>query len=140
MPVLRKSISWMAAALALTALGAGYGYAQDSTVVERSKNSFERLDANKDGSVSLLEYRAARLITFVRMDMSGNERLSLEEYRDYSAAPPNSAPAREAFFPKIDTNKNKSISVKEWNEINLRRFKKWDTDGNKKVSAEEFTR
>jgi Ca2+-binding EF-hand superfamily protein len=88
-----KATNYLATAVAigLTMMGSALCHAQDA---DKRKAQFERLDADKNGSISLEEFKAKSKTPetadkkFARLDTDKNGSLSLEEW----TTPPKKAP------------------------------------------------
>jgi Ca2+-binding EF-hand superfamily protein len=88
-----KATNYLATAVAigLTMMGSALCHAQDA---DKKKTQFERLDADKNGSISLEEFKAKSKTPetadkkFARIDTDKNGSLSLEEW----TTPPKKAP------------------------------------------------
>jgi Ca2+-binding EF-hand superfamily protein len=96
--------------------------------------SFERIDKDRNGSISLNELDAARLEAFQQMDTNGDGRLSRAEI---VAARGDAAAAR---FTEIDLNKDSFVSRPEFLAAGRAIFRAADADTDGKLTFEEFAR
>ena len=86
-----KKTTTLATVVAITLMGSAVCHAQDSA---KSKQ-FEKLDADKNGAVSLEEFKA-------------------------KSKTPDTADAK---FAKIDADKNGSVSLEEWSAVGAKKPK-----------------
>jgi Ca2+-binding EF-hand superfamily protein len=81
----------LATIVAITLMGSAVCHAQDSAKAKQ----FEKIDADKNGSISLEEYKA-------------------------KSKTPDTADAK---FAKLDTDKNGSVSLEEWSAVGAKKPK-----------------
>jgi Ca2+-binding EF-hand superfamily protein len=83
-----------------------------ATLAQRQKDEFDKLDANRDGSLSLAEYRAGTVVSA-------------------------KAGAADSRIAQLDTNKDGAISLAEFRAATLAQFDKLDKDRNGVLSPQE---
>lgn len=98
------------------------------------RSAFDRIDRDRDGAITLAELDAARLGVFQQMDANGDGRLTREEI---VAARGELAAAR---FGELDKDKDGFVSRREYLEAGRVDFRAADTNGDGKLSFEEFAR
>jgi len=86
-----KKTTTLATVVAITLMGSAVCHAQDSAKAKQ----FEKLDADKNGAVSLEEFKA-------------------------KSKTPDTADAK---FAKIDADKNGSVSLEEWSAVGAKKPK-----------------
>ncbi len=85
------------------------------------------------------EYTVYRVASFNRMDGDKDGELTLEEFRDRGRQPSQRrADRRTNTFERIDQNGNNKMERDEWDGYADRRFDRMDTDKNREVSFPEF--
>jgi Ca2+-binding EF-hand superfamily protein len=96
--------------------------------------AFERIDSDRNGSISPNELDAARLEAFQQTDTNGDGRLSRQEI---VAARGDVAADR---FTELDTNRDGFVSRPEFLAAGRAIFRAADTNNDAKLSFEEFAR
>ena len=99
---------------------------------------FERIDANKDGAVSLEEFETARRRDFDRRDANRDGFLSRDEFIHLRGADADMARLRERRFAQIDANRDGRISREEYLAHGRRQFAFLDRDRNGRITRAEF--
>jgi len=96
---------------------------------------FSEQDADGDDRVTLLEARAAALVSFERFDGNADGQVTMSEARE--AALPWREGRMESRFVSLDRDQDRGLSV--W-EIHLppRRFVAADRDGDRRISRAEL--
>lgn len=87
--------------------------------------NFDRLDANKDGKISLAEYESFMQSAFTRLDKDGNGVITIDEAAGVLT------PEQ---FQKIDANSNQKIDLEEFMLVVMADFKQQDRDGDQHLS------
>ena len=134
-----------ATALAFAALvlpGAQAADAADGkTGTSKSRASyFDRIDADKDGAVTLEEVTAAHSARLAKIDADGNGAVSRDEFMASGKASGKAkASERKAkYFDRLDADKDGTISGEEWHAVAQTRFAALDADKDGKVTKEEL--
>ena len=151
----RSWSTWLVAAAVCLLLGGNVDAQQKKSDKrkERSKTArltaegrFSRLDANKDGSLSLTEFRAVKRrqaaatvdAVFLAKDRNRDNKLSLAEYRN--------VPFEEIAII-CDTNKDGAVTLKEFMAVRKgksasataeKMFRMRDRDGDGRLTAADF--
>lgn len=132
-PIVVTSV--LAAALAIGA--AGMAMAKEGAA-GKERPTFEMLDSNGDGQITMEEMQARRAVRFEQNDTDGDGKLSKAELE--AAAAEQSKKRVERMFNRMDANDDGFI---EQSEMQPRRspsrmFDRIDTDQSGGISAEEF--
>lgn len=117
---------------------------------------FEKLDANKDGKVTLAEAKAAEQTRFASIDTNKDGRLTTEELEAHHAAMRSAHPGRgnahdergdkrgqrhgERFFKKVDANADGAIDAGESAAMAQKMFARMDDDGDGVLTKDELGR
>jgi Ca2+-binding EF-hand superfamily protein len=121
----------------------------------RAQMAFERMDTNKDGKISLDEWKAAHPndqnaeAQFKKLDANGDGFLTKEEFQaaaqqSKKMMQEKAKQQEEARFNAMDTDKDGKVSLDEWKAAHPRdrkaeaQFKKLDTNGDGFVTKEEL--
>lgn len=112
---------------------------------------FEKIDANKDGKVTLAEAKAAEKTRFAAIDTNKDGRLTTQELAAHRAAKhgdktPNPERAKKhkghgaKFFAKLDTNGDGAIDASESAAKAEKMFARMDDNGDGVVTKDEIGR
>ena len=104
----------------------------------QSLADFERIDANKDGAVSLEEFEAARRRDFELLDVGKDGLLSRQEFISQRGADPTLARLRERRFQEIDADRDGRVSRNEYLAYGRRQFVVLDRDRDGRITRAEF--
>jgi Ca2+-binding EF-hand superfamily protein len=129
----RSTAALRAIAAALVLVAAGTTTARAQTLAD-----FERIDADKDGAVSLAEFDAARRRDFDLLDADRNGALSRAEFIRQRGADPRLAPLRERRFQDMDANRDGRVSRDEYLAYGRRQFALLDRNRDGRISRAEF--
>ncbi len=146
-----KRLTWLIAMIA----GAAAAIAQDTTPAQKPVGApgggrmpfmvtFDEMDANKDGKLTLDEFRAAQEKMadqrFGRLDKNGDGAITKDELPPFMQR--EGSTNGPSFFSKLDKDGDGKISKEEFagggKEMVEQRFKMLDKDGDGVVTKEEF--
>jgi Ca2+-binding EF-hand superfamily protein len=99
---------------------------------------FDRIDADRDGSISRAEFDAMTARRFARIDADGDGTISLDEMLAWHGL--RHEDRVRARFARLDADGDGRISVDEMAAAADRRFARMDRDGDGTISREEFGR
>ncbi len=103
---------------------------------ERYRARFSRIDTNLDSIMVSYEYTVYRVATFNNMDSNDDGQLSLEEFRDRGRTPSaRRAESRTRTFERIDQDGSGQVERGEWDGYANRRFARMDADENGEVTS-----
>lgn len=92
-----------------------------------SSQQFNRIDANKNGSVDAAEFHAFWELAFRNFDKNGDGVHSKDEHR------------HDASFAAFDKDKNGVVDADEARAIRAMHFEQLDKDGDDLLSLDEFS-
>jgi Ca2+-binding EF-hand superfamily protein len=112
---------------------------------------FEKIDANKDGKVTLAEAKAAEKTRFAAIDTNKDGRLTTEELQAHRASKHGDKPAHPErankhkehgakFFAKMDANGDGAIDATESAAKAEKMFTRMDDNGDGVVTKDEVGR
>jgi Ca2+-binding EF-hand superfamily protein len=112
---------------------------------------FEKIDANKDGKVTLVEAKAAEKARFTAIDTNKDGRLTTEELQAHRASKHGDKPANTErankrkehgakFFANIDANGDGAIDAAESAAKAEKMFTRMDDNGDGVVTKDEIGR
>ncbi len=129
-------------ALALVPLVAGaQGFGHGPRAAGGERPSFETLDADGDGNLTVAEFKAQAAGKFAEVDTNGDGVLSVEEMTVHASAQAAERAARmiARMIEFRDIDGDGALSLAEMSDNNAERmFGHLDADGDGVVSAEEF--
>ncbi|TCL10170.1 Ca2+-binding EF-hand superfamily protein [Shimia isoporae] len=135
------------AALSVTAVGAS---AKEGDRHHRGGEpmTFEQLDTNGDGFITVEEMEAHAKSRFMQLDTDGDGAISLEEMKSKFSAKEGSegnsdrrAKKLDKMFSKMDTNGDGKLTedeMKPRGDRHAKMFERMDADGDGKISQAEF--
>lgn len=108
--------------------------------------TIEQYDADGDEVVTLAEFNAGRDAQYAAIDENGDGGVTEDEYTAefenrvdaaIAAFREGSVDQADVRFGALDTDANKAMSFREYQNSGHRTFARWDTDGNGFVTLEE---
>jgi Ca2+-binding EF-hand superfamily protein len=138
------SATTLAAALILA--GAGIAAAQTSTdssgsKPEQTQRMFQRIDADKDGKITLVEMEEWRTTAIFRLDADEDGKVTRAEVDGAMAKQAEkTGKTRDSsqFFGRFDLNGDGSIDHDELNQAGTERFQSADKNSDGAITLEEF--
>lgn len=120
------------------------GPAAPSTRPARGDGGVMRYDTNKDGAVTIEEWKAGQQARFKRLDTNGDGKLSKDELFARTPAVGNSvlptdrqASQQSSYFLRLDTDKDGFITLAEFTTGADRNFTRCDLDKNGRIDTAE---
>jgi Ca2+-binding EF-hand superfamily protein len=140
-PMTRIFLTASAAVLLLASTAPGPAFADpgSSTMNKQIRMMFDRFDSNGDGRICKEEFEAVHMIRFYTLDMDNDGEISREEFvfmRAMRGVPDHRA--HEA-FEKLDTDGNGRLSVEEFNASREASFAALDLNGDRVLSPSEVS-
>lgn len=127
-------------ALTLLLAASGAAMAQDRPAEDRPNRIVERFlaiyDTNGDGIVSQAEIAAEQKRMFGAVDVDGDGKLSVAEFRRRGRLIMRTAGA--TLFDMLDVNGDQQVSLEELSGPKARWLKRYNTDGTDGLGAEEL--
>jgi Ca2+-binding EF-hand superfamily protein len=123
---------------------AASGTASDSTknrpiTVAAPPNQFTSMDANKDGKISVSEYKSATMAGFRAMDRDHDGKVSGVELTEAEPAASGApSPLSSAQIGEIDSNKDLQLTAKEVAEGTTRMFNNLDINHDHFLNTDEL--
>ncbi len=129
-----------AAAMAIILGAAGAAAAQSQPAGEQPNHRVERFqtiyDTNGDGTVSGAEIMAEQKRLFGAVDVDGDGKLSVAEFRRRGRLIMRTGGA--TLFDMLDVNGDQQVTVEELHGPKARWLERYDTDGTAGLGAEEL--
>jgi Ca2+-binding EF-hand superfamily protein len=111
---------------------------------QRAERGVMRYDTNKDGVVTIEEWRAGQQARFKRLDISGDGKLTQDELFARTPAIGSSvlpsdrqAGRQSAYFQRLDADKDGVVTLTEFMAQAERNFTRCDLDGNGRIDSAE---
>ena len=109
-----------------------------------SERGVMRYDSNKDGTVTIEEWRAGQQARFKRLDTNNDGKLTQDELFARTPAIGNSvlptdrqASRQSAYFQRLDADKDGVVTLVEFMAQGERNFARCDIDKNGRIDAAE---
>ncbi len=135
-----KSSIFGAAAMAIVLGATGAATAQSRPPGDRPNHRVEQFmmiyDTNGDGTVSQAEVAAEQTRLFGAVDVDGDGKLSVAEFRRRGRLIMRTGGA--TLFDMLDVNGDQQVTVEELNGPKARWLKRYNTDGADGLGAEEL--
>lgn len=110
----------------------------------RTDRGVMRYDADKDGVVTIEEWRAGQQARFKRLDTNGDGKLTQDELFARTPAAGNSvlpsdrqAGRQSAYFQRLDADKDGAVALAEFMAQGERNFTRCDLDRNGRIDSAE---
>lgn len=116
----------------------------DPAKPQRAERGVMRYDTNKDGVVTIEEWRAGQQARFKRLDTNGDGKLTQDELFARTPVAGNSvlpsdrqAGRQSAYFQRLDADKDGSVTLVEFMTQTDRNFMRCDLDRNGRIDTAE---
>lgn len=135
------TVSAIAASAIVPATSFAKGPGQGGGQGQHQRPSFEMLDADNDGNLTVAEFRARAMERFAEHDLDGDGLLTADEMTQAAAARASERAASmiARMIENRDADGDGALSAEEMaGNKGAKIFGKMDADGNGVISAEEF--